>query len=245
MAKELAGEKDFHLDPVTEASGSHPVGTGLGAAAEDAYWRDRYRSEPYYQPGRGYDDFGPAYELGWTGWMTSDGAFDVIEARLTEPSRAHVEHVEHVEHVDVVGMLNALLVACHDSAYALADCTEHTQARHLRELLKKHTDECRMAALEIRSQVKRFGGEPEEGGTPSGAFHRSWAKVRGRLTGYTDAQMLQECARAQDALLKHLQSALQASLPAELPPVLQALERHAQRGQAQIKAAREHLKKKV
>ena len=62
-----------------------PVGTMVGAAAgavagglagkavaehfdptaEDAYWRDNFSREPYYQSGMTYDDYRPAYSLGW------------------------------------------------------------------------------------------------------------------------------------------------------------------------------------
>src|SRR5688500_4518240 len=62
-----------------------PVGTLVGAAAgaivgglagkavaehfdptaEDAYWRQNYEREPYYQKGMSYDDYSPAYQLGY------------------------------------------------------------------------------------------------------------------------------------------------------------------------------------
>lgn len=32
---------------------------------EDAYWRESYQREPYYVGGRTYDQYRPAYELGW------------------------------------------------------------------------------------------------------------------------------------------------------------------------------------
>ncbi|MCC6531723.1 MAG: hypothetical protein IT531_04175 [Burkholderiales bacterium] len=62
-----------------------PVGTAVGAAIgaiagglagkavaeafdptrEDAYWRENYSREPYYQVGRTYDDYAPAYRAGY------------------------------------------------------------------------------------------------------------------------------------------------------------------------------------
>lgn len=32
---------------------------------EDAYWHVQFALQPYYVPGRGYDQYKPAYELGW------------------------------------------------------------------------------------------------------------------------------------------------------------------------------------
>jgi hypothetical protein len=32
---------------------------------EDAYWREAHTREPYYNPERSYEDYAPAYRLGW------------------------------------------------------------------------------------------------------------------------------------------------------------------------------------
>jgi uncharacterized protein (TIGR02284 family) len=39
----------------------------VNPTAEETHWRDNYTREPYYQSGRGFDDYGPAYKLGVTG----------------------------------------------------------------------------------------------------------------------------------------------------------------------------------
>src|SRR3989344_2543988 len=69
---------DANRDPLTNEPGSHPVGTGVGAALggaaaeavnpteEDAYWRESFHREPYYVGGRTYEQYRPAYELGWS-----------------------------------------------------------------------------------------------------------------------------------------------------------------------------------
>jgi hypothetical protein len=44
---------------------------GKGAAEavnpteEDAYWKENFKTRPYYQDGRAYDDYAPAYRYGW------------------------------------------------------------------------------------------------------------------------------------------------------------------------------------
>lgn len=44
---------------------------GKGAAEavnpteEDGYWRNEHKSRPYFQSGRSYDDYSPAYRYGW------------------------------------------------------------------------------------------------------------------------------------------------------------------------------------
>jgi hypothetical protein len=45
------------------------VGKGAGhlvnPTAEDAYWRTNYQTQPYYTTGYTYDDYSPAYALGY------------------------------------------------------------------------------------------------------------------------------------------------------------------------------------
>lgn len=39
----------------------------INPTAEEAYWRDNYTGEPYYEKGREWDEYAPAYRLGVTG----------------------------------------------------------------------------------------------------------------------------------------------------------------------------------
>ena len=80
-----------------------PVGTVIGAAAgaiigglagkgiaesidptaEDAYWRDNYKTRPYVEASRGYDDYRPAYGYGVDAFGKYPGRhFDDVEADL-------------------------------------------------------------------------------------------------------------------------------------------------------------------
>ncbi len=55
---------------------------------EDAYWRDNYQREPYHVSGRTYDQYRPAYELGWSSVGRYEGDFDAVEPRLADDWRA-------------------------------------------------------------------------------------------------------------------------------------------------------------
>ncbi|GAA5122020.1 hypothetical protein JIN84_01485 [Luteolibacter yonseiensis] len=41
------------------------IAAGIDPEAEDVYWQKQYRHEPYYESEYAYDDYGPAYRLGW------------------------------------------------------------------------------------------------------------------------------------------------------------------------------------
>jgi hypothetical protein len=54
----------------------------INPTAEEAYWREAYRREPYYRAEFTYDDYGPAYRVGYTGPLRREGEFDEIEGAL-------------------------------------------------------------------------------------------------------------------------------------------------------------------
>jgi len=55
----------------------------VNPTAEDAYWRESYEREPYYQSGRTYDEYRPAYELGWSSAGRYDDDFAAVEPELS------------------------------------------------------------------------------------------------------------------------------------------------------------------
>jgi uncharacterized protein (TIGR02284 family) len=50
--------------------------------AEEAHWRENYSREPYYEQGRSFDDYAPAYRLGLTGRTRYQGDWDSTEPQL-------------------------------------------------------------------------------------------------------------------------------------------------------------------
>ena len=76
--------------------------------AEDGYWREAYTREPYYMAGRSYDDYAPAYALGYDGRSRYNTSFDAAETHLASDwdrsrgmptlswDQAKLRHVPHV-----------------------------------------------------------------------------------------------------------------------------------------------------
>lgn len=59
------------------------VAEAIDPTAEEAYWRDRYQSEPYYDSSMTYDDYGPAYRTGYLGrGAYADRDFDSAQSEL-------------------------------------------------------------------------------------------------------------------------------------------------------------------
>lgn len=56
----------------------------VNPTAEEAHWRDNYTREPYYEAGRSFDDYGPAYRLGVSGRTN----YDADDWKVVEPHLA-------------------------------------------------------------------------------------------------------------------------------------------------------------
>ncbi|MCG2591820.1 hypothetical protein LZ009_03410 [Ramlibacter sp. XY19] len=56
----------------------------INPTAEEAYWRDAYRREPYYRAEFSYEDYSPAYRVGYTGPVRRHGEFDELEHALKD-----------------------------------------------------------------------------------------------------------------------------------------------------------------
>ena len=55
----------------------------LDPAGEEAYWRENFTTQPYYETGLTYDDYHPGYRVGWEGRARYEGrSFDEVESEL-------------------------------------------------------------------------------------------------------------------------------------------------------------------
>ena len=59
------------------------VAEAIDPTAEDAYWSKQYTKEPYYTASRAYDDYAPAYRVGYNGYSRYAGKrYDEVESNL-------------------------------------------------------------------------------------------------------------------------------------------------------------------
>ena len=59
------------------------IAEAIDPTAEDAYWRENYRTRPYYESAVSYDELSPAYRYGWESRAQYHGRrFEDVESDL-------------------------------------------------------------------------------------------------------------------------------------------------------------------
>jgi uncharacterized protein (TIGR02284 family) len=143
---------------------------------------------------------------------------------------------------DVIDTLNDLIETSKDGEFGFRECAEHTRSSSLREVFLQRAEECQRGALELQALVAQLGGKPDEGGSASGAIHRGWVAVRGKLAGYDDKAMLEECERGEDAAVASYRKAVEKRLPEPARSVVEKQWEGVKRNHDQIRTLRNQIR---
>jgi hypothetical protein len=69
---------------IAGAAAGHSVAEGIDPTAEDAYWEKNHHLRPYYISDYDYNDYRPAYQMGYEGYGQRDGrSYDEVEPELS------------------------------------------------------------------------------------------------------------------------------------------------------------------
>jgi uncharacterized protein (TIGR02284 family) len=120
-----------------------------------------------------------------------------------------------------ISVVNSLIETCEDGANGFRTAAEGLQDSSIKQLFTTYARERDRFANELRAEVRRIGGKPEEGGSMSGALHRGWMNIKSAVTGNSDAAIVAEAERGEDVAVAAYKTAMQAELPAEIKSVIE------------------------
>ncbi len=73
------------IGAIAGAAAGHGIAEKIDPTAEDAYWEENFRDEPYYEEGYEYRDYEPAYRMGYEDYPGHRGrTYDEAEVELAE-----------------------------------------------------------------------------------------------------------------------------------------------------------------
>jgi len=114
------------------------------------------------------------------------------------------------EHSATISTLNTLIATTIDSVTGYEDSAQNIHDERLREMFRSRADERQRIVEELRSEVRRLGGDPEDGGSFMGKAHQRFEDMKAAITGRDEKAIINEVERGEDYLKEKWQAALQS-----------------------------------
>jgi uncharacterized protein (TIGR02284 family) len=114
------------------------------------------------------------------------------------------------EHSKATSTLNTLIATTIDSITGFEDSAQNIESERLREIFRQRANERRRIVEELRSEVRRLGGDPEDDGSFLGKAHQRFEDLKAAITGRDEKAIVNEVERGEDYLKSKWQAALQS-----------------------------------
>jgi uncharacterized protein (TIGR02284 family) len=114
---------------------------------------------------------------------------------------------EHT-HSNEISVLNTLIATTIDSITGYEDSATNVDNERLREVFRQRANERQQVVQDLRSEVRRLGGEPEEGGTFLGKAHQRFEDLKAAVTGRDEKAIINEVERGEDYIKEKFETAL-------------------------------------
>ena len=116
------------------------------------------------------------------------------------------------EHNETITTLNTLIATTIDSVTGYEDSAKNIENERFREIFRGRADERQQVVEELRSEVRRLGGDPEESGSFLGKAHQRFEDLKAVVTGRDEQAIINEVERGEDYLKEKWQAAPMATM---------------------------------
>jgi uncharacterized protein (TIGR02284 family) len=114
-----------------------------------------------------------------------------------------------MENKKIIDVLNSLIEINNDRIEGYEKASKETDEADLKDLFGRLASTGRANRMELISEVRQLGGEPEEGTRTSGKFFRAWMDVKAALTGKDRKAILGSCEYGEDVAVNTYKKALE------------------------------------
>ena len=112
------------------------------------------------------------------------------------------------EHSDTISTLNTLIATTIDSITGYEDSAQNIDNERFREIFRRRANERQDVVEELRSEVRRLGGDPEDGGSFLGKAHQRFEDLKAAITGRDEKSIINEVERGEDYIKGKFEAAL-------------------------------------
>jgi len=113
-----------------------------------------------------------------------------------------------VDNKDQISTLNSLIETTVDSVTGYEDSAQNIDNERFRQIFRERADERQHVVQELRNEVRRLGGDPEESGSFLGKAHQRFEDLKAAITGRDEKSIINEVERGEDYLKEKWEAAL-------------------------------------
>ncbi len=136
---------------------------------------------------------------------------------------------------DEITTLNTLTATLLDSVKGYRDAAENSESGRFQEMFRTNADERARCAEDLRAEVRRLGGEPEDDQSTMGSIHQRWLDLKAAVTGRDDKAIINEVERGEDYLKEKFEAAMNSGhLTGESRAVVESAFQSVRKGHDQI-----------
>ena len=114
------------------------------------------------------------------------------------------------EHSEAISTLNTLIATTIDSVTGYEDSAKNIDNERFREIFRQRASERQEVVQQLREEVRRLGGNPEDDGSFLGKAHQRFEDLKAAITGRDEKAIINEVERGEDYLKEKWQAALQS-----------------------------------
>ncbi|WP_159914135.1 hypothetical protein [Pantoea sp. 18069] len=203
---------------------------------QDAFWHDHYHLQPYYVSGRGYDQYRPAYELGWKAAVQYPGdltaVMPVLEAQwpgcrgtsllawrqVASAVQAAWERMRHADpalgpsQVKMLCVLQGLQRLNLQTVKSLQLAITQAPPGLVQQMLQRHLQAFEAASAELAHEFA-LPAHDKGDRLVSTSLLRSWELIKSVMAPQSNATVLDASENAERMLLMAYRAALREGLP--------------------------------
>ena len=118
---------------------------------------------------------------------------------------------DHV-HSDEITTLNTLIATTIDSVTGYENSAKDIDNQRFAEIFRKRAGERQQVVEQLRSEVRRLGGNPEDDGSFLGKTHQRFEDLKAAVTGQDEKSIINEVERGEDYLKEKFETALNSDV---------------------------------
>jgi uncharacterized protein (TIGR02284 family) len=106
--------------------------------------------------------------------------------------------------------LETLTTTVIDSINGYEDAAKNTENQQFAQIFRERANERQRVVEDLRSEIRRLGGEPPNDGSFMGKTHQTWLDLKAAVTGRDDKRIINSVEAGEDYLKEKFETALQS-----------------------------------